>query len=244
LFLYLGGKKRKNMPSPARHLAKRTPVCDLVVAIAALATRSSSKCSPAGRAPLGDRNAAARLSLPTRRNAGATMMQPAFAMPAALPLAPARALVCAARAQAGAGLTRRAALAAAAAAAAGALVRGAGAATLTSTKGAKSAMTGDYKTDAAQLLDDMKTAASLVRGQEGMADTVARTRADMNDFVALYRRNGKVSGSTSYSVLYTASNTLSGHYASYGPLYPVPEKRKKRLVQQFTEVERALARGR
>lgn len=109
---------------------------------------------------------------------------------------------------------------------------------------AKTAMTGDYKVDAKLMLDDMRKATELTRGAEGMADTVAKTRADMNDFVALYRRNGKVSGSTSYSVLYTASNTLSGHYASYGPLYPVPEKRKKRLVQQFTEVERALARGR
>ncbi len=63
-------------------------------------------------------------------------------------------------------------------------------------------------------------------------------------FVALYRRNGKVSGSTSFSTLYTAINTLSGHYASYGNQYPVPEKRKKRLTQQFNEIDRALQRGR
>jgi photosystem II Psb27 protein len=90
----------------------------------------------------------------------------------------------------------------------------------------------------------MKEATELTRGAPGMTDTVARVRADMNDFVALYRRNDKVAGSPSYSTLYTATNTLSGHYASYGPNYPVPEKRKKRLQQQFSEVERALARGR
>merc|ERR1719424_890432 len=37
-------------------------------------------------------------------------------------------------------------------------------------------------------------------------------------------------------------NTLSGHYASYGNKYPVPEKRKVRLQQQYKEIERALAR--
>lgn len=107
-----------------------------------------------------------------------------------------------------------------------------------------SSMTGDYKADAAQVLTDMRTACDLGRGAPGMAETVGKTRKEMNDFVALYRRNNKVSGSTSFSTLYTAINTLSGHYASYGSNYPVPEKRKKRLSQQFTEIDRALNRGR
>lgn len=107
-----------------------------------------------------------------------------------------------------------------------------------------STMSGDYKTDAAQILTDMRTAANLTRGAEGMTEKVGRIRKEMNDFVALYRRNNKVSGSTSFSTLYTAINTLSGHYASYGSNYPVPEKRKKRLNQQFSEIDRALNRGR
>lgn len=178
------------------------------------------------------------------------MSSAAFAAAAPLPAAPAARAprVCRRRAPAAsaAPVSRRSALALGAALLAAPLagIAPARAATLATTKNAKSAMTGDYKTDAAIMLEDMKAATALTRGAEGMAETVAKTRADMNDFVALYRRNNKVSGSTSYSVLYTASNTLSGHYASYGPLYPVPEKRKKRLMQQFTEVERALARGR
>ena len=50
-------------------------------------------------------------------------------------------------------------------------------------------------------------------------------------------------GRQSFSTLYTAINTLSGHYASYGNKYPVPEKRRVRLQQQYKEIERALARG-
>lgn len=108
----------------------------------------------------------------------------------------------------------------------------------------QSSLTGDYPQDAAIVLASMKEACGLTRGAPGMADTVRRTRQDMNDFVALYRRNNKVAGTTSFSTLYTAINTLSGHYVSYGNAYPVPEKRKKRLNQQFNEVTRALSRGR
>ena len=108
----------------------------------------------------------------------------------------------------------------------------------------RSSMSGDYKADAAQVLIDMRAACDLGRGNPSMAEVVSRTRREMNDFVALYRRNNKVSGSTSFNTLYTAINTLSGHYASYGNQYPVPEKRKKRLNQQFNEIDRALARGR
>lgn len=109
---------------------------------------------------------------------------------------------------------------------------------------AKTTLSGEYKQDAAVVLADMRVACDLARGTPGMADTVTKTRREMNDFVALYRRNLGVAGSTSFNTLYTAINTLSGHYASYGNAYPVPDKRKKRLVQQFTEIDRALNRGR
>lgn len=134
-------------------------------------------------------------------------------------------------------MPRRAFLAMAAATVAVGLTRSAEAAS-------KSAMTGDYKVDAAQVLTDMRAACDLTRGTPGMSEVVGKTRQEMNDFVALYRRNDKVSGSNSFSTLYTAINTLSGHYASYGSSYPVPEKRKKRLTQQFSDIDRALNRGR
>lgn len=140
---------------------------------------------------------------------------------------------------AGGPISRRALLAAGAAAAALAVTEGPAFAF-----GVRSTMSGDYKTDASLVLTDMRAACDLGRGAPGMAETVGKTRKEMNDFVALYRRNGKISGSTSFSTMYTAINTLSGHYASYGSAYPVPEKRKKRLTQQFSEIERSLNRGR
>jgi photosystem II Psb27 protein len=101
----------------------------------------------------------------------------------------------------------------------------------------------DYPTDAKSMLVNMRIASAMTRGTPGMEDTVKSTRSQMNEFVSFYRRQSKVSGMPSFSTLYTAINTLSGHYASYGNKYPVPEKRKTRLDQQYKEIERALVRG-
>lgn len=53
----------------------------------------------------------------------------------------------------------------------------------------------------------------------------------MVEFVANYRRSSNINGKLSYSNLYTSISVLAGHYASYGPKFPVPEKRRKRLLQ-------------
>ncbi len=170
-------------------------------------------------------------------------MEPAFATPSAFPSTSAApklrtAPLCSAhgRTTPTAALNRRAALRLGALALAGAA--------LPAHARHSSTMSGDYKADAAKMLADMKVATELTRGAEGVVEKVTQTRSEMNDFVALYRRNDKVSGSTSFNTLYTAINTLSGHYASYGNQYPVPEKRKKRLNQQYAEIARALDRGR
>jgi len=101
----------------------------------------------------------------------------------------------------------------------------------------------NYPSDAKMMLDNMRIATELKRGDANIEEIVKATRSEMNDFVAFYRRQPKVAGMPSFSTLYTAINTLSGHYASYGNKYPVPEKRKTRLNQQYKEIDRALARG-
>ena len=86
----------------------------------------------------------------------------------------------------------------------------------------------DYPTDARTMLKNMVVATEMTRGTPDMEKIVVATRSEMNDFVAFYRRQPKVAGMPSFSTMYTAINTLSGHYASYGNKYPVPEKRKVR----------------
>lgn len=65
----------------------------------------------------------------------------------------------------------------------------------------------------------------------GGANTTRHTRHQMVEFVSNYRRSDNINGKLSYSNLYTSISVLAGHYASYGPKFPVPEKRRKRLLQ-------------
>lgn len=65
----------------------------------------------------------------------------------------------------------------------------------------------------------------------------------MIEFVANYRRSTNISGKLSYSNLYTSISVLAGHYASYGPKFPVPEKRRKRLMQVCVIIQQDLAEG-
>jgi len=104
--------------------------------------------------------------------------------------------------------------------------------------------TGDYVADVTTLLDSMEKATGMKKGDPAMKDVVTESRKDMNDFVAFYRRNTKVAGAASFSTLYTAISTLSGHFQNYGNEYPVPAKRQKRLNQQYTEIKKAISRGR
>ena len=71
-----------------------------------------------------------------------------------------------------------------------------------------------------------------------------KTKDEMGDFVAYYRRFSGVNGKQSYSLLYTSINVLAGHYTSYGVKFPVPEKRRKRLLQEFNDIEKNLRKKR
>ncbi|KAG8468855.1 hypothetical protein KFE25_007373 [Diacronema lutheri] len=102
----------------------------------------------------------------------------------------------------------------------------------------------DYMTDAQNLIVNMKLATNLTRGAPGFEETVVATRKEMNDFVSYYRRQARYSGAQSFNTIYTAINTLAGHYASYGNTYPVPSKRRERLTVQYKEIEKYLKKGR
>jgi len=81
--------------------------------------------------------------------------------------------------------------------------------------------------DVSSLLAKMKAATMVKRGEPDIKVTVESARDEMNRFTAYYRRNNKVAGAASFSTLYTAISTLSGHFQNYGPEYPVPAKRQK-----------------
>eukprot|EP00545_Synedropsis_sp_CCMP1620_P013069 CAMPEP_0119013916 /NCGR_PEP_ID=MMETSP1176-20130426/9227_1 /TAXON_ID=265551 /ORGANISM="Synedropsis recta cf, Strain CCMP1620" /LENGTH=166 /DNA_ID=CAMNT_0006967045 /DNA_START=59 /DNA_END=559 /DNA_ORIENTATION=+ len=101
-----------------------------------------------------------------------------------------------------------------------------------------------YEEDAAKVREHMFTATGMAKGSDRMEDFGKNLKKEMVDFVSYYRRFPKIAGKPSFSTLYTSINVLAGHYTSYGYKYPLPEKRRKRLYQEYAEIEKSLKRGR
>mmetsp|Transcript_41864 Transcript_41864/g.47570 ORF Transcript_41864/g.47570 Transcript_41864/m.47570 type:complete len:177 (-) Transcript_41864:102-632(-) len=101
-----------------------------------------------------------------------------------------------------------------------------------------------YDEDAAKVRQHMVIATGLAKGSDRMEDFGKNMKKEMIDFVSYYRRFPKIAGKPSFSTLYTSINVLAGHYTSYGYKYPLPEKRRKRLYQEYSEIEKSLRRNR
>ena len=101
-----------------------------------------------------------------------------------------------------------------------------------------------YDGDAAKVRQHMVLATTLGKGADRMEEYGKNMKKEMVDFVSYYRRFPKIAGKPSFSTLYTSINVVAGHYTSYGYKYPLPEKRRKRLFQEYSEIERSLKRGR
>ena len=90
----------------------------------------------------------------------------------------------------------------------------------------------------------MKYATFMDRGAPEFEVIAKGVKDEMTEFVSYYRRFGNVAGKPSFSNLYTAINVLAGHYTSYGTKFPVPEKRRKRLLQEYNEIEKNIRKSR
>ncbi|MGB3511210.1 MAG: photosystem II protein Psb27 [Microcoleaceae cyanobacterium] len=105
-----------------------------------------------------------------------------------------------------------------------------------------STLSGNYPEDTLALINSLKTAIELPENTETKRAAQADARQVINDYASRYRRDNSVANLASFTTMRTALNSLAGHYSSY-PNRPVPEKLKKRLDQEFRQVEMALKRG-
>merc|ERR1711988_1290913 len=105
-------------------------------------------------------------------------------------------------------------------------------------------VTGKYDVDARKVVAHMKLGTTLGKGANRMSEFHTLLKKEMVDFVSEYRRFDTVTGKQSFSTLYTAINGYCSHLTSYGMKYPIPEKRRKRLYQEYADIERQLKKGR
>ena len=102
----------------------------------------------------------------------------------------------------------------------------------------------DFYEDCKQVVKHMRYAIQMDKGTPGLAEVATNTKTEMLDFVSYYRRFNGIAGKQSFSLLYTSVNVLAGHYTSYGVKFPVPEKRRKRLMQEFNDIEKNIRKKR
>lgn len=105
-----------------------------------------------------------------------------------------------------------------------------------------SGLTGNYREDTIAILDNLRTAIDLPDDATDKKEVVTLARRQISDYASRYRRNPKTSGLRSFTTMQTALNAIAGYYSSYGNR-PVPEKLKKRLNEEFRQVEISLKRG-
>jgi len=102
----------------------------------------------------------------------------------------------------------------------------------------------NYYDDCQKVVNHMRYAVQLEKGNPIIADFAQKTKDEMLDFVSFYRRYNGINGKQTFSLLYTSINVLAGHYTSYGIKFPVPEKRRKRLLQEFNDIEKNIKKRR
>jgi photosystem II Psb27 protein len=106
---------------------------------------------------------------------------------------------------------------------------------------APTGLSGNYRQDTLSLIGSLRTALELPNEAPEKAAAQADARTQINDFFSRYRKDGSLAKLSSFTTMRTALNSLAGHYSSY-PNRPVPAKLKKRLEQEFNQVESALRR--
>ncbi|MGG6296623.1 photosystem II protein Psb27 [Leptolyngbya sp. AN02str] len=105
-----------------------------------------------------------------------------------------------------------------------------------------SGLSGNYRDDTLTVIESLRTAINLPNDSPSKSQAQSEARQIINDFFSRYRRDDSLLKLNSFTTMRTALNSLAGHYSSY-PNRPVPEKLKKRLEQEFKQVELALNRG-
>lgn len=105
-----------------------------------------------------------------------------------------------------------------------------------------SGLSGNYSQDTIAVLENLKTAIELPDDASNKKEVVTLARRQISDYASRYRRNSQTAGLRSFTTMQTALNAIAGYYSSYGNR-PLPDKLKKRLQQEFRQVEISLKRG-
>ena len=101
-----------------------------------------------------------------------------------------------------------------------------------------------YEDDTTAVIAQVREVLDFPMGADGREQSIEKTRALTNEWVARYRRSDDYSGKPSYGLTYSALNAVSGHFNNFGSKYPFPAKRKDRVLEELSTAEIQISRGR
>lgn len=101
----------------------------------------------------------------------------------------------------------------------------------------------NYQEDTVQVIKHMRISGSLEKGAPNMEAFNKQVKEEINDWVAMYRRQDNIASKQSYSNLSTAMNTLASHLVTYGNKFPFPQKRRERLFELLYRSEKFVKKG-
>jgi photosystem II Psb27 protein len=102
----------------------------------------------------------------------------------------------------------------------------------------------EYVSETKEVIGKVRSTISMEKTDPKVADAVTELREMSNSWVAKYRREKGLLGRQSFRDMYSALNAVSGHYISFGPTAPIPNKRRVRILEEMDSVEKSLQRGR
>jgi photosystem II Psb27 protein len=107
--------------------------------------------------------------------------------------------------------------------------------------GTPSGLSGSYVDDTVSVATSLL---NTIAPEDGKASSEQQQQARelINDYIALYRPNGRVNGLASFTTMQTALNSLAGHYANYNNR-PLPDDLRARLEKELHKAELSVVRG-
>merc|ERR1712124_154398 len=102
----------------------------------------------------------------------------------------------------------------------------------------------EYLRETSELINLATEITTLASDSDGKDERVALLRTSINKWVAKYRRVSKFAGRPSFGNMYTALNSISGHFNNFGSKTFLPKKRLDRVLQELGQSSLFLSRGR
>ena len=106
---------------------------------------------------------------------------------------------------------------------------------------AKATMSGDFARDTVSVAQALKATIALEDDDERISDSKDEALGLITAYISRYRNRPQVNGSSSFTTMQTALNSMAGHYKTFANR-PLPEKLKERLNKELTRAEKVVVK--